>query len=531
MTAPGGLLDFFVLEAGECLEQLDGLIAGAGPAGPDADALQREARRLRGSATMARLTGFTELAAAVERVARALRERTLAWDLAVGGTMTRAIDDLKALLHRVRTWGEAEQQTAATRTAELDRIAPPVPRAPVSAPAVGALGTAFLALEADELAMALAGLRARPGDRQHLDALVQRVRRLRGIAALKDLPPLGEVIEGVERAIRPLEQEAGVLGDLHHEVLAAGTDVLARAAVALRTGDRPSANSPETTRFASALAALESDAGDGDRIVPISELFYQDAGPHVVERAAAPATTPRHRFRADVVSLAEHLRRLVGDARAAADLVARDRMGRELRSAIRTLRNMAESFGESLVGQFAARILDAAARLERDALTQLDEVAGQLATTQGDPSDRIAAFLSAPAAPPRVTRAPTPAWVPPAPPTPAPVWVPPAPPTPAPPRAPSIVMPASALAPTGRELHDLLATGLAGLDRLEREPMAQPTPVEDDSVVPIDRLLYRGRAALDRAIAIRNGIRTRQAVPSPDELDELFDLLDLVGTE
>ena len=357
------------------------------------------------------------------------------------------------------------------------------------------------------------------GHRQHLDALVQRVRRLRGIAALKDLPPLGEVIEGVERAIRPLEQEAGVLGDLHHEVLAAGTDVLARAAVALRTGDRPSANSPETTRFASALAALESDAGDGDRIVPISELFYQDAGPHVVERAAAPATTPRHRFRADVVSLAEHLRRLVGDARAAADLVARDRMGRELRSAIRTLRNTAESFGESLVGQFAARILDAAARLERDALTQLDEVAGQLATTQGDPSDRIAAFLSAPAAPPRVTRAPTPAWVP------------PAPPTPAPPRAPSIVMPASALAPTGRELHDLLATGLAGLDRLEREPMAQPTPVEDDSVVPIDRLLYRGRAALDRAIAIRNGIRTRQAVPSPDELDELFDLLDLVGTE
>ena len=125
MTAPGGLLDFFVLEAGECLEQLDGLIAGAGPAGPDGDALQREARHLRGSATMARLTGFTELAAAVERVARALRERTLPWDPAVSGSMTRAIDDLKVLLHQVRVWGDAEQRTAAARTAELDRIAPP----------------------------------------------------------------------------------------------------------------------------------------------------------------------------------------------------------------------------------------------------------------------------------------------------------------------------------------------------------------------------------------------------------------------
>ena len=505
MTAPGGLLDFFVLEAGECLEQLDGLIAAAGPSGPSGDAMQREARRLRGSATMARLTGFTDLAAAVERVARALREGTLAWDANIGAALTRAVDDLKLLLHQVRSWSDADQQKAAARTAELDGIAPPVPRAPASAPAVGAIGTAFLALEADELAMALAGIRARPGDRHLLDTLLQRVRRLRGIAALKDLPPMGEVIEGVERAIRPLEAEGGTLGDLHHEVLAAGTDVLARAAAALRTGDRPSANSPETARFATALAALESEAGDGDRIVPISDLFYLDAGPHIVERAPAPANTPGARFRADVVSLAEHLRRLVGDARAAADLVARDRMGRELRSAIRTLHNTAESFGESLVGQFAARIADAAARLEKEALSHLDDVALHLATKQGDPAARIAAFLNAP--PPPVA---------------------PAPPAP---RAPSMAMPVTAAAPTGRDLHDLLGAGLAGLDRLEHEPMAEPTPVEDDSMVPIDRLLYRGRAALDRAIAIRNGIRARQAVPSPDELDELFDLLDLVGAE
>ena len=66
MTAPAGFLDFFVLEAGEYIEQLDGLLLAAGTTGPDAEALQRVARALRGSATMAKLTAFAEMAAGIE---------------------------------------------------------------------------------------------------------------------------------------------------------------------------------------------------------------------------------------------------------------------------------------------------------------------------------------------------------------------------------------------------------------------------------------------------------------------------------
>ena len=50
---------------------------------PDASAFGRYARNLRGSATMSRQMGIAELASALERLARALRNRAIKWDAAV----------------------------------------------------------------------------------------------------------------------------------------------------------------------------------------------------------------------------------------------------------------------------------------------------------------------------------------------------------------------------------------------------------------------------------------------------------------
>ena len=55
VPTPVGFLDFFILEASDYVDQLDGLLDAGGVAGPDADGLQRVARALRGSATMAKL--------------------------------------------------------------------------------------------------------------------------------------------------------------------------------------------------------------------------------------------------------------------------------------------------------------------------------------------------------------------------------------------------------------------------------------------------------------------------------------------
>jgi hypothetical protein len=84
----------------------------------------------------------------------------------------------------------------------------------------------------------------------------------------------------------------------------------------------------------------------------------------------------------------------------------------------------------------------------------------------------------------------------------------------------------------GGELRSLLETGIAGIGQLGERPLSQPVPIVDDSVVPMDTLLYRGRAALERAIAVRDQIRQANGgVPSREALDELFDLLDLAATE
>lgn len=570
MTASGGLLDFFILEAAELLERLDDVLGQGAGGQPDAEAIQRHARALRGSATMARLTPVADVANGLERVARALRERSLGWDHALQGAVVGAVDDLKRLVHEARQWGEAQDARANARAAELARFAPvtPTPTGPTGAVS-GAIGTTFFALEADQLAEALAGVRAHPNDRERVEALGDRVRRLRGVAALRDLPPLAEVVEGIERAIRPLEQGGDTLNEAQHELLASATEVLIRASATMRSGDRPQVGERETARFAAAAAALEGDATDADRIVPISELFFADDGPHVVSASDSPPSTPSKRFRMEVVSLAEHLRRLVGDARAATDIVSRDRLGRELRSALRTLHNTAESFPEADVVRFVDAVAARAAALDGPTLRAVDQAA-MLLSTPTTPADELSRRLSElVSAPPAATPVGVPV-VGHAAPTPAPeqldapevetpiahratpaeaaatVTVP----TPA--RAMEAIRatptrPLAAVAepvapepvsteparptPSGRELRAVLATGLSGMAALASEPLTEPTPVDDQGVVPVEKLLYRGRAALDRARELRDRLRARGALPASEELDELLDLLDLVATE
>ena len=81
--------------------------------------------------------------------------------------------------------------------------------------------------------------------------------------------------------------------------------------------------------------------------------------------------------------------------------------------------------------------------------------------------------------------------------------------------------------PTGQELKDFLDRGIETLGRLEDKPLREPTPLPDEAVVPIQDLLYRGRAAVERARTLRDELRRRGGSPSQDVIDELYDLLDL----
>ena len=552
-----GFLDFFILEASEYVEQLDGILARVSATGGtvDAEALVRNARALRGSATMAKLAPFADLATALERVGRTLREGSLAWSPAIAGTLVATIDDLKILIRAVRTWSPNDDQRATARAAELSRIAPVVPAAPgATAPAPG--GGGFFAAEASNIAAGLELLATRPNDRDAAINVLRRVRALRGVAGIKDVAPLSDVMASAERVGRPLELGEGPLDADRVAFLRTAAALLRRVATALRDGTSVDAPSAERDAFVAALGTFEARDQEASRIVPITELFYGDGGPHVVSASPHPPTTPAERFRLEVVSQGEHLRGLVAEAQRAKDPVAQDRVRRELRHALAALRSDAESFGEKEVAELIGAHFDAVKSLDYLSLNALEALAQALASP-GVQGERLAkqlaelqigrnvdagigdAFAPTPVpAPSFSSTAPTPVI------TPRiradadmakPVVPPNAAPVPQPPVIPRASGPRSRTpigahrVSTPRDTMAVLDQGIESLSSIAAQPLSDPVDISEQPVVPIDALLYRGRAAIERAIELREQIRRGDA--SDENMAELFDLLDLALAE
>jgi chemotaxis protein histidine kinase CheA len=587
MTSPVGVLDLFVLEASEYLEQLDGVLAKAGDAGPDGETVQRSARALRGSATMAKLPSFAELAAAVERAGRAMRDGVLAWEPALSGALVAAVDELKTLLRNARAWTPADDQRAATRTAELSRYAPKGPAAASAPSAVS--GSNFLSSETANIAAGLELLLARSDDRDSARNVLARIRALRGVAGIKEVPLLADVMEAAEQGAKSFSLGETTLGPAVSALLQSAATLLRRIASSLRDGSSPPLTGPERDAFASALETYRSTGTSTERIVPISELFFTDGSPTLVTAAPNPPTSPAERFQLEVVSQGEHLRSLVADARRAPDDAARQRLRGELVRTLRSLGGLADSFGETEVASLVASHADV--KTDESGLSALDALAAklaqprQVAETAARPSGERAAVMTPPetltpqereASPPTTPVMPMPQVreeppprapeeprlqtreepIPQAreesPPPPKVTTVPPAPKareepkTALPPRSwvsstspTPIVTPAIRATPitplyppTGRrtpaeQLDSILDQGIAGFSALTAQPLAAPAAVAEQPPVPVELLVYRGRAAIERAIEIRDELRRTGGNADADSLEELFDLLDL----
>lgn len=539
----GGLLDFFILEAGEYVDRLDGLVSRAVAEPPEADGFARAARALRGSATMARQEAIANVAAGLERLARAVRDRDQPWDHAVRGAAVAAIDDLKILLRRVRDWDAADETRARTRAAELSDLAPKVvthkPRG---------RGSAFLAATAAEAATGLLEYAEQPGPPEALEDVMRRVRALRGVAALRDLPPLAEVVDAIDVAAKPIELGHDTATAERRRLFRTAARVLLEGGDAVRRGAVPPIDSPTVREFAFAAERLHGTERETDEVVPIAMLFPDDPPSDAVRAAPHPPTTAAQRFRLEVVSQAEHLQRLVDEGREAVDAASRDRVARELRTAVRGIARSAQSYAALEISNVFLAAERGAAALEPHTLGVLAEAATLLAdpstaaeamaprfldlaaTLAGTPASGTPAVrggegrrstpmstraiprrrsITGPGIAPVASRSPTPAL--------GSAAIPPAEPSTEP--------------PSGAALHALLATGIAGLSPLGAERLATPAPMEDDDVVPIEELLLRGRDALERAIEISSALRTAGAPPDPATLDELYDVLQLAAAE
>jgi hypothetical protein len=494
MSSSAGVLDFFIIEASEYVERLDGLVASSGARGPDAMAFARNSRMLRGSATMSRCDGIAAVARGLESVARAMSSGQLAWEPGLAAAITGSVDDLRILLRNVRTWAAADDKRSAARTAELARFAPN-DSAPTTAPPKQR--DVFLAGETSELATVLDRFAAVP-TAEALAKALQRLRALRGVADVRDIAPVGEVIEATEDALKAMETSAGSAAtDAQRALARAAAAFLRRASRDIGVRGRPDPDSAELAEFHGAASMLPQQLGKGDRIVPISQLFHDDAGPHIVSTGAHPPTTAPERFRLEVVSLAEHLRAIVSEARAAAPGPLRDRAARDLRNALRALGSAAHSFGEKAVARFAAEWSTRASTLDSHGLEVLDGLARLLADPTARASD-VARELDRLAGSGSQAREPS--------------------------RTPLRT-------PTGRELHAFLEDGIASFQELDEKPLSQPAALDDERIVPIEQLLYSGRAALERAAALRAELLDQHAAPPREAVEELFDLIELALAE
>ena len=503
MTSPAGFLDFFVLEASDYVEQLDGLLLRASATGPDAGALQRIARALRGAATMAKLKSFADLAGAVERVGRGLHDGSQQWDPALSAALVAAIDELKTLIHAARTWSTAEDRRAESRIASLSKYAPSAPAASLSPPQGGGSGSTamFFASEAANIGAGLELLKTPAASSATLTNVLARVRALRGVSGVSDVGALGDVLEAIEEAARAREAGTRTEDPTERELLDSASVHLRALAAALRGGGALDSADPTKARFYNALEAWNSRMAERERIVPIAELFYSDDTSGVVESAASPPTSANERFRLELVSLGEHLRRVL-DAMRAGRHTAGGRVRRDLSRALHAMQAAATSFGERGVAEFIAARASGAETGDDEALGGLSELATILTSpgAEGDDLRRRLRTLVASRAPEVVDF-----------------------------RAETVA--ASETAPRGTPASSLLDSTIEALDSLGDNPFAAPVPIPEDTVVPIDSLLYRGRAALDRAVEIRDDLRRRGASSDQAALDELFDLLDLARAE
>src|SRR6266705_2360619 len=275
-SKPLGMSDFFALEAGEYLERLDGLLAKGER--PSADELVRLARALRGSALMANQPAIARAAAGLEALGRAVREGRRAWDAATRHLAVRGVDDLKVFVRRAASWTDADTAKAEGLAHELEQQAgrPSAQVRAVEALGLDAGARAFVAREGAAIASALdraaQALRGNPLAHDPLQQVLRALQPLRGLAAVNDLPPLPDLLEGIERAIA----ERG----------------------------RPDPDGPEFRRFADLLVKLIESEPD---VVSVGALYYSDSGPHIVSRGV-PVARPSTLGRLELVSHGEHLR-------------------------------------------------------------------------------------------------------------------------------------------------------------------------------------------------------------------------------
>ena len=334
MTQSMQMADFFAMEAGEYLERLDGLVSPSDP--PDPEQFHDIARALRGSALMAGQHQVARVAGGLEAVARGVKATTLTWDEPLRQLTIRAVDDLKVLVRAVGNWGTSEDARVHGIATELEKVAGSTPAgAHVSTQELDPGTRAFIAREGaavgSALDLAAKTLTRNPTAVDALDAVMRALQPLRGIASLSDLPPMADLLDGIERAVQELmrrEEPATNPG----AVFDAAAKAVSRASQEITTQGQADPDSAEAAEFANQLGVL---LDMGPNVVPVESLYHADAGPHIVTQGTPPTAGAPGQL--EMVSLAERLKQAADDLGSAQSNTQRQLRAHALAPTLRAL--------------------------------------------------------------------------------------------------------------------------------------------------------------------------------------------------
>ncbi len=531
MTQPLAMSDFFALEAGEYLDRLDALLQPAAP--PAAEELVRLARALRGSALMASQQGIARAAMGFEAFARGVREGRRPWDAATKQIAIRSVDDLKIFVRKAASWTEADTAKAEALASQLEQFGGRPSAHVRAAEAIGldAGARAFVAREGAAIASALdrAGraLRANPIAHDPLQQVLKALQPLRGLAALNDLPPLPDLLEGIEQAIGAISRTTGAppagVGDTIAELFQMAATSIAHAAREVAERGRPDPESAEFRKFAGLLVQFIDSEPD---VVPIETVAT------IVRRGTPPGESarPSTLSRLELVSHGEHLRQAADSLERAPSATQRELRAHTLAGTFRALSSAGGGAVAERVAEFAQAAREAVTSgiaMSQPALFAAEvRKAGEILSTSeiGDETATAAALAGVTLAVRRLRSQPPPTQVtPPKPPARA------AAPSLAPQEPPIGADHSPDLAGTWTRYEQMVAGGVgpASLEALIAGAPGRGPGASRANGEPVDikTLLYKGASARQRAQELREAAKRASGDHLRAIIDEVCDLV------
>lgn len=385
------LLEFFVDEATDYLDKLEEELSG--DAAPDADRLRRLGRALRGSARMADQEAIARSANAVQGVAADLAAGRRHWEPELARRLELALTEIREMVNSVNAPAPGIDERAEALVEHLGQAVAPQPPARDDERFRRYLGTELRGLASD-IGDAAGVLERDPRNREPLKRLLRRIRPLRGISGVDDIPGVGAALAAVEEVILRIADTSATVGPGHLVLFRRARQALEDVATDLIRGTTPAEVQIGRVEI-DYLKDQVLDTAAQREVTWISELFPDEPGPHIEDCPMADrgAGSWEAFFTLEATGSLDTADRL--RAEMARDLVAARPAGEQLAFVFRQLRERAVTFGHVELGRVARRAA-AAVRAVLDAPPQrLQAIAVDLAVTVGALRDYIVAEGSA----------------------------------------------------------------------------------------------------------------------------------------